>query len=393
MNTTEYSIAIDAIEEVEKKLSALKRKADKYNCKLNWFFNDVEKPLTVTIRDKDNNIINKYTTLSRTLTIESEIITNGNYELWAKLDHSNNGNIVTTFDSHEIDQRWFTLAPNCECCSTNHQRSVTYIVRNINNNTFLQVGSSCLHDYTGIYPDMAIAFLSLCTELYDYSAGFYEENFPPSKFFEVRIAIALAVKSINTNGYIKAEYLNSTKNAILELDANDVTNDDLLKSDEIITWLKLNSFSDDFLTNCKNITSQSFVKKQYLGFLAYLPIAFRKWNENQIEESKKQEKRKNSNYVGKIGDKVQFEIKSWSLVSSFETMYGTSFVYRFTDYQDNVFTWFTSSRPENEEYTDYDKNRQLYRTRDLKSIKGTIKDHNEYKGEKQTILTRCKFTD
>jgi hypothetical protein len=392
MEKSEYSIAVDMIEEVIKKLSALKRKADKYNCNLSWAFGETEKPFTVTIRDKYDNIINKYTTLSRILTLESEIITNGNYELWAKLDHNSDNNIVTTFNNHEIDQNWFTFKPNCDCCHTNHQRSVTYIIRNITDNKFLQVGSSCLHDYTGIYPDMAIAFLALWTELYDFSTGYYDESFPPSKFFEVRIAIAIAVKSINKNGYIKAEYQNSTKNQILDTDYNDVSNDDLLKSDEIITWLKSNEFSDDFLINCKNIASQNFVKNQYLGFLAYLPVAFQKWNEKQTEENKKQEERKISNYVGKIGEKIQFEIKEWKLVSSFETMYGTSFVYRFIDYQGNVYTWFTSSRPENEEYTDHEKNRQLIRTRDLKSIKGTIKDQNEYKGEKQTVITRCKVS-
>jgi hypothetical protein len=241
---------------------------------------------------------------------------------------------------------------------------------------------------------MAIAFLALYAELYDYSAGYYDASFPPSKFFEVRLAIALAIHAINKNGYIKAEYQNSTKNAILELDADIVTNDNLLKSDEIITWLKSNDFPDDFLTNCKTIASQNFIKNQYLGFLAYLPVAFIKYQEKQIEENKKQEQRKISEHVGKIGEKIQFEIKKWELVSSFETMYGTSFVYRFTDYQDNIYTWFTSSRPENEEYTDisHERNRQLIRTRDLKTIKGTIKDHNEFKGEKQTILTRCKVT-
>lgn len=385
MNTTEYSIAIDAIESVTKKLIAIKKKADKLNCRFLWQFGDTEKPVEVRIRDKYGNILNEYTTISRTLTIESEIITNGNYELWAKLEHGNDSNIVTTFDNHKINHNWFNLAANCECCHTNHQRTITYIVRNIDNNTFLQIGSSCLHNFTGINPDMAIAFLALYAELYDYSAGYYDASFPPSKFFEVRLAIAIAVHSINKNGYIKAEYQNSTKNAILELDANDVTNDDLLKSDEIITWLKSNDFSNDFLTNCKNIASQNFIKNQYLGFLAYLPVYYKKWTETHNNND-------SSNFVGNIGDKIQFDIKTWNIISNFETAYGTTFIYKFTDNKNNVYVWFTNSRPDNKEYIDKDGNYK-YRTYDLKTIKGTIKGHNEYKGEKQTILTRCKFTD
>ena len=169
----------------------------------------------------------------------------------------------------------------------------------------------------------------------------------------------------------------------MELDANDVTNDDLLKSDEIITWLKSNDFSNDFLTNCKNIASQNFIKNQYLGFLAYLPVYYKKWTETHNNND-------SSNFVGNIGDKIQFDIKTWNIISNFETAYGTTFIYKFTDNKNNIYVWFTNSRPDNKEYID-ENGTYKYRTCDLKTIKGTIKDHKDYNGEKQTILTRCNF--
>jgi len=387
MNTTEYSIAIDAIESVTKKLIAIKKKADKLNCRFLWQFGDTEKPVEVRIRDKYGNILNEYTTLSRTLTIESEIIVNENYELWVKIDHNNNnGNIIITSDqSHEIDQNWFKIPPKCECCHSNHHRVSTFIIRDITNNRFLQVGSTCLREYTGIDPELTIAYLALYSDLYKYSCGEYsEDDFFVSRVYDVRIMIASAIKSINDDGYIKSDYRDSTKSKMIKINQFELSDSDLILSDKIIEWLKSNNFTDNFLTNCKNIVSNNFIKSDYLGFLAYLPVSYKKWMEKHNNND-------SSNFVGNIGDKIQFDIKTWNIISNFETAYGTTFIYKFTDNKNNIYVWFTNSRPDNKEYID-ENGTYKYRTCDLKTIKGTIKDHNEYKGEKQTILTRCKFT-
>jgi hypothetical protein len=57
-------------------------------------------------------------------------------------------------------------------------------------------------------------------------------------------------------------------------------------------------------------------------------------------------------------------------------MWGTTWLYKFTDEAGNVFTWFASS-PVNDE----DK---------VLTIKDTVKKHEEYKGIKQTVMTRCR---
>ena len=57
-------------------------------------------------------------------------------------------------------------------------------------------------------------------------------------------------------------------------------------------------------------------------------------------------------------------------------MYGTTFLYRFVDDAGNVFVWKASG---------------AYNVFDGVTIKGTVKDHSEYQGVKQTVLTRCKI--
>lgn len=81
-----------------------------------------------------------------------------------------------------------------------------------------------------------------------------------------------------------------------------------------------------------------------------------------------------SKYQHEIGQRKELNLRVDS-VFSFETKYGTSYLHTMSDSDDNVYIWSTSSRK-------LDKHK-TYR------LKGTIKDHKEYNGVKQTVLTRC----
>ena len=61
-------------------------------------------------------------------------------------------------------------------------------------------------------------------------------------------------------------------------------------------------------------------------------------------------------------------------ITGWETQWGYTKLYKITDEAGNIFTWKTSSWVED----------------GIKTIKGTVKAHNDYKGTKQTELTRCK---
>lgn len=88
-----------------------------------------------------------------------------------------------------------------------------------------------------------------------------------------------------------------------------------------------------------------------------------------------------SEYVGNIGDTLTLSA-TLSSVSTFEThftYYGeTNYIYKFTDENGNSIVWKTASFQKIEEGKTYE-------------IKGKVKEHNEYKGDKQTVLTRCKI--
>ena len=82
-----------------------------------------------------------------------------------------------------------------------------------------------------------------------------------------------------------------------------------------------------------------------------------------------------SEYLGEIKERLRDLNVTLTAVRSFDGFYGTTFIYTFV-YNENILIWMTSS------CKDIEVGDELILT-------GTVKDHSEYKGVKQTKLTRC----
>jgi len=86
-----------------------------------------------------------------------------------------------------------------------------------------------------------------------------------------------------------------------------------------------------------------------------------------------------SEWVGTIGEKyldtVTLVRKGWC-----DTRFGGSNIYTFKDAAGNEIVWFTSTRLDKE-------------VNDTFKIRATVKAHNEYKGKKNTVVTRAKVIE
>ena len=86
-----------------------------------------------------------------------------------------------------------------------------------------------------------------------------------------------------------------------------------------------------------------------------------------------------SEWVGTIGDKyidtVTLVRKGWC-----DTRFGGSNIYTFKDADGNKIVWFTSTRLAKE-------------VGDTFKMRATVKAHNEYKGKKNTVVTRAKVVE
>lgn len=107
--------------------------------------------------------------------------------------------------------------------------------------------------------------------------------------------------------------------------------------------------------------------------------------EKEAEEARIKAEKAISQHVGNIGDKIEFKgsyVRSGSWEQKSFRGYGidTMYVHTFKDASGNVFSWKTQ------------KGVNLNHGEPV-IVTGTIKNHSEYKDEKQTELIRCKVTE
>jgi hypothetical protein len=100
------------------------------------------------------------------------------------------------------------------------------------------------------------------------------------------------------------------------------------------------------------------------------------------EEKRIMEQKAISQFIGQVGDKVDMDAvldhRAWFEIPSFRG-FGTDtmHIYTFRDPDGNAIIWKTSKG-------------LVFENGERVHLKGTIKEHSEYDGEKQTVLTRCK---
>jgi hypothetical protein len=81
-----------------------------------------------------------------------------------------------------------------------------------------------------------------------------------------------------------------------------------------------------------------------------------------------------SEFQGAIGDRVEIDLTIDKTVR-LNGYYGPSTMHIMSDADGNVYVWTTASKS--------------WAEGSVKRVRGTIKDHKEYKNIKQTVLTRC----
>lgn len=445
-----YTIYSSQSEEVTKRLDRIARKAERYNVPFSYTIGEAyAKEVAVYEYDPANGALERVGCMGayQTYTVEAVDIdincegfikANG-WTVLAKIEHGDKGNIVTPFADAEINPDWYTAPARCDHCGTNRTRTVTFMCRN-ENGDIRQVGKSCLKDYTGILPQVAVWWAEvtdiIANEMDCDSATFATKG--AVMMYSVKDIIALACDSIKAKGYIKSDSNNATKDQVIKgiKENAEPSKDGIAKAEEIIDWLKelgdqiaedeaeLNRLyalaydttedlhpvkdkaaekeyirkrdSASYLTgverDCIPLAKSGYAKINHIGRLAYMPIAYARYIERKEREAKRiaeaEAARNSSEYVGEIGKRMEFNIAEMKLLSSWDTQYGVTYLYKFVTTDGNVLMWFASSIFG--EWKRVGKHQQFFQITDCNQIKATIKSHNERDGVKQTIITRCK---
>jgi len=286
----------------------------------------------------------------------------------------------------------------CEHCGINRYRKNTYIVRNIITDEIKQVGSSCIKDFTGhTNPNAIVSFYTSIDnfinkeldELEEESERSTEPRFEYLNFEQYMDAVALMTVNF---GYTPTKDECPTKfeayNLVVDVKYIDEISKHLKVKDynynelalKTIYWAKETAEQkkgiSDFWFNIRNILigaeKTNMIEFRNIGYIAPLVFMYLK----DIGYQKEKANKKNE-YFGTIGEKIEFEgivIKQFLVDSD----YGTYAICIIEDSEGRTFKWNTTK------YLEEGK-KYIFKTR--------IKDQVEYKGIKQTIISRAKFEE
>ena len=391
-----YTIPEARREDIEKLVAKYQKKAAKYNVALTAEFGEpyaqrvpVRKadPTTGLIATVDTVLVEVFD-----LTIDGEEIRKDGYTVVAKIEHLEGGNVVSAFGA-EITPAWRNATCNCEHCGILRDRRLTFIVRH-EDGSEKQVGRSCLKDYCGIDPH-AIGYRNELEEILisDDITSYDFERRPVQEAYSTVEILALAISTIKRQGYVKSGEPNSNKSEIAEA-CKDYrpTDAELQEAREMAQTIAEINEDDAFAANLNNVQSlirSEYCKRSHFGYIAYAPVAYEKYVEEMKRraerEAAKSAERNASDYVGQVGQRIDIEIANMKLVTSWETQWGLTWLYKFTDADGNVLVWFASKPLER-----VNKNGVYEDVTSVERIKATVKEHTERDGVKQTVITRCK---
>ena len=400
-----FLIAEEYIEAVRKKAERITRKAQKYGCSVT-FAEVGEKFERVDDGTESGALV-------RFIEVEAEGVARVNgWEYVATVEHTAQGNIIKkALHDAEIPERYRATPPICEHCNTNRPRSFTYLVRS-EAGEYKQVGKSCLKDYTGGLSVEQVALIASLRELGEAYDNYYPSGGAGAKsYYPTAQILAICAETVNRFGYTKADSPDPTKELatalywlfggyewkLWEQERKELRKKcervgfneegDTATACEAVAWLEQQEPYTDYIHNLKTATACEYVTIDKIGLLASLFPTYRRAKERERKEAQRAETVKNSAWGGKVGERITVKVARCECVASWANVFNGCLVeaslYRFEDENGNAYVWRTSSPLFLERGHDPEK---------VATITGTIKSLDEYKGEKQTTLTRCKLT-
>jgi hypothetical protein len=128
-----------------------------------------------------------------------------------------------------------------------------------------------------------------------------------------------------------------------------------------------------------------------MGIAVYAMFSAKQNHDKIIAKKIAEEERAKANaeveYYGAVGDKFELTL-TFDKSFGFEGAYGYQYILLFRDEENHVFVWKTTNGNlgKNFNWAEYEVGQKYL-------IKGTVKSHDEYRGVKQTVITRCKVLD
>lgn len=321
----------------------------------------------------------------------------GGWSLLGRVDIEPDGNIINTRPGAEMPVRYRATGSHCEHCNAARDRKSIFVFED-EAGAHKQVGRSCLQDFTGHDP------AALLWSAGEYGGIFSDidgelENDPgvPRAKQLVRLddVMTAAAYAVREWGFVSrkqseesAHPIAATSSIVFDLlfdremakkYREKVTQADKDKAAAVIEWVrntyggKASHEQSDYEYNAATLAAREHVTPNRIGILASLVAAYDRATAERIERAA----RVNA-HVGTVGERRDFDAE-FAGENVFETAYGRMYIGRFQT-PEGLLVYKGSSPFWEHGLKAGDKIR----------FTATIADHDDYKGTKQTKISRAK---
>lgn len=294
-------------------------------------------------------------------------------------------NFVFTQPNFEQDDSLRTRKLFCEHCNSARLRARGYLIQHEDGRQML-VGADCLKDFLpGVDVENLLAYMNGFKKACEWD----EDDMPPpsweNRVYPVDYAITDALCAIRKFGFVSkakaqegngvmatADFINPAPKLQKEL-YEDADLDELLqRTEEFKNYMMAkDSTGNDYIYNIQLALRADYIKPKLYGYVA---AGINTWLK-ETEEKKTEKATRVNEWVGIPKTRYTFKNMRVMGLSVTDGMYGNTYIYRFLDEAGHSFVWFGSN--------------EIAEVDEVINIKATVKEHGEYKGWKQTVLTRC----
>lgn len=333
----------------------------------------------------------------------------GGWTFVATLQHADEaGNVIRSVPGTEKDLplSFRTVGKVCQHCNAERRRKDTYVLRN-DAGEYKQVGANCLGDFLGGRDPHAaamaaeIAFeVAEAAESSDHCDSSYRTRVDLTSFLaQVAAVVRIEGRFVSrkaaqayeeaggapmmTSGDIASICCFPSSPESKKMAAKYMpTNEDVATAEAALAWVEETFASkdpdtrSDFEHNLVVVTSSKALEGRSFGLAAAVVGMYRRHIDGEVERKAREEAGKASQHFGAIKERVAFQAKLL-MSRSIEGFYGTTYLYKLITAEGNLVTWFSSGNADD-----------LFSKDEFRSFIGTVKAHEEFKGEKQTTVNR-----
>ena len=320
------------------------------------------------------------------------------YEPIATLTFQHASPVVYEWPGKEVPASFRDTDRRCNHCETNRMRKQVFVLRHIETDDHIQVGSTCVRDFIGHTADTILQQWKLMQAVLVEDDADARIDFGWARkgdnIYDMASILPITCAVVREHGYVSVKMAEERDILTTRMRVVDqinpltdmrgrrirpliaVTDTDIRQADAILAKVKaIASPANTYQHNIRAIARDGFCTNKELG-IAVSMATFTFKREKPVA---------NSGHIGELGERVTLTCKL-KFTRPLANEWGTTYLTKWQTDDGNVVTWFASNYPALHACGNYSD----VGIGDTVALTGTVKKHGDFQGQKETQVTRCR---